>query len=253
MMYYALTINTDHIITGVHESMHPIATDTFSANPVLSEDTVVVIDSPAEFQANVNIRCYNEDGTLKPLIWCIENGFMAIPPNMEIINGELVDKKIPTEEQPQTLKRYLDEQFSSIRQETAPAQKAATVMFRALAQTDVITPVDALDNAAMFPLWAGSIGQRAEAGSYWRHNDTLWRVNAGQGHTIQADWAPDAAPSLFSLAANPAEEWPEWRQPAGQHDAYAKGAKVTHNGQHWVSGYEANTWEPGVYGWEQTA
>ena len=44
-------------------------------------------------------------------------------------------------------------------------QKAATVMFRALAQTDVITPADALDNALMFPVWADCVGQRAEAGS----------------------------------------------------------------------------------------
>ena len=129
-------------------------------------------------------------------------------------------------------------------------QKAATVMFRALAQTDVITPVDAMDNAGMFPAWADNIGQRAEEGSYWRHADKLYRVNVGQGHTIQADWAPDQAASLFSLAANPAEEWPEWIQPTGAHNAYAKGAKVTHNGKKWTSTVNgANTWEPGVYGW----
>lgn len=128
-------------------------------------------------------------------------------------------------------------------------QKAATVMFRALAQTDVITAEDALDNAGMFPVWADCIGQRAEAGSYWRHGDKLYRVNVGQGHTIQADWAPDKAASLFSLAANPADEWPEWIQPTGAHNAYAKGAKVTHNGKRWVSTVDANTWVPGVYGW----
>ena len=130
-------------------------------------------------------------------------------------------------------------------------QKAATVMFRALAQTDVIKPADALDNAGMFPLWADNIGQRAEAGSYWRHADKLYRVNAGQGHAIQADWAPDKAASLFSLAANPADEWPEWIQPTGAHNAYAKGAKVTHNGNRWASTADTNTWAPGVYGWEE--
>ena len=130
-----------------------------------------------------------------------------------------------------------------------PEQKAATVMFRALAQTDVITPAGALDNAGMFPLWADCIGQRAEAGSYWRHTDKLYRVNAGQGHTIQADWPPNKAASLFSLAANPAEAWPDWIQPTGAHNAYAKGAKVTHNGKRWVSTADGNVWSPGVYGW----
>ena len=248
-MYYALTINKDNIITGVHESMNPIAADMFSTNPDLSEDTVVVIESPAEFDSFVDIRCYNEDGTRKPDLWCIENGYMELPPNKEIINGELVDKEIPAEEQPQTLKQYLEEQFGEVRRETAPTQKAATVMFRALAQTDVIKPADALDNAGMFPVWADCIGQRAEAGSYWRHADKLYRVNTGQGHTIQSDWPPDQAASLFSLAANPADEWPEWIQPTGAHNAYAKGAKVTHNGKRWVSTADGNVWSPGVYGW----
>jgi hypothetical protein len=248
-MYYALTINTDHIITGVHESMHLIAADAFSANPDLSEDTVVVIESPAEFDSFVDVRCYNEDGTRKPLVWCIENGFMPMPPNKEIINGELVDKDVPAEEQPKTLKEDLDEQFEAVRQENMTTQKASTVMFRALAQTDVIKPADALDNAGMFPLWADNIGQRAEAGSYWRHADKLYRVNAGQGHTIQADWPPDQAASLFSLTANPAEEWPEWIQPTGAHNAYKKGDKVTHGGKRWTSTVDANTWVPGAYGW----
>ena len=133
-----------------------------------------------------------------------------------------------------------------------PEQKAATVMFRALAQTDAITPADALDNAGMFPLWAESIGQRAEAGSYWRHADKLYRVNAGQGHVIQADWSPDQAASLFSLAANPADEWPEWRQPTGAHNAYKKGDKVTYKGKMYISKIEANVWAPDAYpaGWE---
>ena len=249
IMYYALTIRNG-IITGVHESTISIAVDTFARNKEFSGDTVVNISSPAMYQADTHILIYNEDGTRKPDLWCIENGYMDLPPNKEIINGELVDKEIPAEKQPQTLKEYLDAQFSSVRQETAPAQKAATVMFRALAQTDVIKPADALDNAGMFPLWADCIGQRAEAGSYWRHADKLYRVNMGQGHTIQADWAPDKAVSLFSLAANPAEEWTEWIQPTGAHNAYAKGAKVTHNGKKWTSTVNgANTWEPGVYGW----
>ncbi|MDD4279435.1 MAG: hypothetical protein PHX74_06835 [Candidatus Sumerlaeales bacterium] len=131
-------------------------------------------------------------------------------------------------------------------------QKAATVMFRALAQTDVITPADALDNALMFPLWADYIGQRAEPGSYWRHADKLYRVNTGQGHTIQADWSPDKAASLFSLAANPADEWPDWIQPTGAHNAYAVGDKVTHDSKRWISTADANTWVPGEYGWLQS-
>ena len=42
---------------------------------------------------------------------------------------------------------------------------------------------------------------------------------------------------------------PMWVQPTGAHDAYALGSVVTHNGSTWTSTVDANTWEPGVYGW----
>lgn len=46
------------------------------------------------------------------------------------------------------------------------------------------------------------------------------------------------------------EEYPEWVQPTGAHDAYSIGDKVTHNGKTWESTIANNVWEPGVYGWE---
>ena len=39
----------------------------------------------------------------------------------------------------------------------------------------------------------------------------------------------------------------------GAHDAYEQGAKVSHNGKHWISDVAANVWEPGVYGWTEAA
>ena len=49
----------------------------------------------------------------------------------------------------------------------------------------------------------------------------------------------------------PSEEYPEWVQPTGAHDAYGIGAKVTHNGEKWISNTANNTWEPGVFGWDK--
>lgn len=46
------------------------------------------------------------------------------------------------------------------------------------------------------------------------------------------------------------EEYPAWKQPEGAHDAYSAGDEVTHNGQNWRSNTNANTWAPGVYGWD---
>ena len=45
-------------------------------------------------------------------------------------------------------------------------------------------------------------------------------------------------------------DWPEWVQPTGAHDAYAKGSQVTHHGEKYVSQIDANVWEPGVFGSE---
>ena len=73
-----------------------------------------------------------------------------------------------------------------------------------------------------------------------------------QNHTSQADWTPDTASSLYVEIADPAEEWPEFKQPTGAHDAYAKDDKVTFEGKHYKSLIDANVYSPTAYpqGWE---
>lgn len=70
-----------------------------------------------------------------------------------------------------------------------------------------------------------------------------------QSHTSQVGWEPPNAPSLWKVHKKEGDI-PEWVQPTGAHDAYSIGDKVRHNGQVWVSEIDANTYEPGVYGWE---
>lgn len=70
-----------------------------------------------------------------------------------------------------------------------------------------------------------------------------------QAHTSQAGWTPPAVPALWVRTST--EEWPEWKPPQGAHDAYEVGAKVSHNGKHWINEYPANIYEPGVYGWAE--
>jgi len=69
-----------------------------------------------------------------------------------------------------------------------------------------------------------------------------------QSHVTQPGWEPLYTPALWKTYT-PEGVIPEWKQPAGAHDAYAKGAKVTHKGTVWVSTADNNVWEPGVYGW----
>ena len=51
----------------------------------------------------------------------------------------------------------------------------------------------------------------------------------------------------------PGEEWPEFVQPTGAHDAYNPGDKVTYHGKHYVCLIANCVWAPDVYpqGWEE--
>lgn len=103
----------------------------------------------------------------------------------------------------------------------------------------------ALDGIELFPLWKSNTAYNV--GDRIRYNDTLYKCV--QAHTSQDDWTPDKVPALFVEVS--IEEFPEWHQPTGAHDAYSKGDKVSHNGKHWQSTIDANVYEPSVYGWDE--
>ena len=74
-----------------------------------------------------------------------------------------------------------------------------------------------------------------------------------QDHTAQADWTPDAAPSLWAKVLIPDPDLiPEWEQPDST-NPYMAGDRVIHNGKTWVSDIDNNVWEPGVYGWTEVS
>lgn len=49
----------------------------------------------------------------------------------------------------------------------------------------------------------------------------------------------------------PADEWPEYKQPTGAHDAYHVGDKITYNGKHYTCVLDGCVWTPDAYpqGW----
>lgn len=51
------------------------------------------------------------------------------------------------------------------------------------------------------------------------------------------------------------DEWPEYKQPTGAHDAYQAGDKITYNGKHYVCKMNGCVWTPDAYpaGWELQA
>ena len=79
----------------------------------------------------------------------------------------------------------------------------------------------------------------------WSEDNKFYKVL--QGHTSQdsPDRMPDVAVSLYVEIPDPAEEWPEWKQPTGAHDAYSIGDKVSHNKEHYISQIDGNTTVPG--------
>lgn len=105
----------------------------------------------------------------------------------------------------------------------------------------------AIETPLLFPKW--QVGKQYSIDDRVNHNGVLYKCL--QSHNAQNDWTPDVAVSLWVRVDDPAIEWPEWVQPLGAQDAYAKGAKVSHNNLHWISDVDNNVWEPGVYGWTQ--
>ena len=112
-----------------------------------------------------------------------------------------------------------------------------------------LTDEDALQAVELFPQWV--TGHAYIVDERLQYNGVLYRVV--QAHTSQADWAPDKTPALFVVVS--LDEWQEFVQPTGAHDAYKKGDKVTFNGKHYISLIDGNVYSPAVYpaGWQEQA
>lgn len=104
---------------------------------------------------------------------------------------------------------------------------------------------DALQSIELFAPWADETAYAVD--DRIRYDGILYRCV--QAHTSQNDWTPDKTPALWTVVS--LDEWPEWVQPTGAQDAYAKGDKVSHNDKHWISEVDGNVWEPGIYGWSE--
>ena len=112
-----------------------------------------------------------------------------------------------------------------------------------------LTDEDALQAVKLFPQWA--VEHTYVVGERLQYKNVLYRVV--QAHTSQADWTPDITPAMFAVVS--LDEWPEFVQPTGAHNAYKKGDKVTFNGKHYISLIDGNVYSPTAYpaGWQEQA
>lgn len=127
--------------------------------------------------------------------------------------------------------------------------RAKAKQLRQLIEQLAITLDDetALTGVELFPAWV--VGKAYVVNDRAQYNGTLYKCV--QAHTSQSDWMPSATPALWVVVS--VDEYPEWVQPTGAHDAYNIGDKVTYNGQHYVCTSNANVYAPDVYGWQLEA
>ena len=130
---------------------------------------------------------------------------------------------------------------------TEVGQNNEAVALAATFAAESFTDEQALQVPSLYQEWSGD-GVTYKAGIRLRSGSILYKVL--QEHTSQADWTPDAAPSLFArvLIEDP-NVIPEWIQPDST-NAYMTGDKVTYNGKTWESLVDNNVWEPGAEGTE---
>lgn len=112
----------------------------------------------------------------------------------------------------------------------------------------------AMEVATIYDPW--TTGKSYAAGEYLTYGENsvgdpqLYRVM--QAHTSQANWWPDALPSLYEPIGLTEQGYPVWSQPSGVHDAYNTGDVVEYNGALYRSVIDGNVYAPDVYpaGWE---
>ena len=164
------------------------------------------------------------------------------------------------------MKKYMNGEYIEMTAEEIAALETEAARYEAAERTRPLTAeeVNAMlikqqinsltveDNVALrmtgfYPEWAA--GQVYAVGYKVQHGGTLYKCI--QAHTSQAEWTPDATPALWVVVS--IDEYPEWVQPTGAHDAYNTGDKVSYHGKHYICTADANIYAPDVYGWEVTA
>lgn len=117
-----------------------------------------------------------------------------------------------------------------------------------------LTNDEALEIATLYPPYvvgkSYTVGEFITYGKNEVGDPQLYKVV--QAHTSQADWTPDATPSLYEPIGLNSKGYPVWSKPSGAHDAYNIGDIVDYNGTLYKSLIDGNVYSPDEYpaGWE---
>ena len=129
------------------------------------------------------------------------------------------------------------------------ASKARRMRRLIEALAEYLKDEEAVQMPELFRRWDGA--EHYQKDQRVRYGDILYRCL--QEPQAEPGWNPADAPSLWArvLIEDP-NTTPEWVQPNSV-NGYSMGDGVVHRGKIWVSQYDNNCWEPGVFGWEETA
>ena len=126
-------------------------------------------------------------------------------------------------------------------------QEADKIVASLVKLRELATDEMSLQVPNLYPKWRTGVFYKT--GERIVYEDVLYKVL--QPHDSIEGWEPGVAASLFAKVLIPNEnQTPEWEQPDST-NVYASGDKVSHNGKIWVSIIDNNSWEPGVFGWEE--
>lgn len=138
-------------------------------------------------------------------------------------------------------------ELTAQKEELQKSRDVSEIVFVTMAEAGTIDETTATEHIDVFEQWvypkAYSVNKIVQDGG------RLYQCV--QAHTSEEGWTPETTPALWKQIGDPTVEYPEWISPLGAHDAYAQGAKVSHNGKKWTSDVANNVWEPGVYGWTE--
>lgn len=143
----------------------------------------------------------------------------------------------------------LTEQARGLRAKIMSQDVIGSIAFVVMAQADILDDVTITEHADLFVIW--DTNWTGKRGTIVQDEGKLYKsihdvTNVGQ------NTKPSKTPTMWTPIGNPGEEWPEWVQPLGGHDAYGEGDKVSHKNKHWTSTVLNNIWKPGVYGWKES-
>lgn len=111
-------------------------------------------------------------------------------------------------------------------------------------QLPYIVVKQAQDNAKPDDSYA-PLADRVKAIETWQREveDRLDKLESGSSTDPGALEEPSSSTNPGALE-EPADEWLEYKQPTGAHDAYHVGDKITYNGKHYTCVYDGCVWTP---------